>query len=59
MALNRNILKVELAKYTFVKIFSENLSKGTSLIYGGDESQKRTDVSIVPFNHLNDLFRIV
>ena len=42
----------------FVKIFSEHIPKGTGLIYGGDESQKRTDVSIVPFKHLNDLFRL-
>jgi len=42
----------------FVKIFSEHVPKGTGLIYGGDESQKRTDVSIVPFKHLNDLFRL-
>ncbi|MDY6987090.1 MAG: ATP-binding protein [Thermodesulfobacteriota bacterium] len=43
----------------FVKIFSEHVPKGTGLIYGGDESQKRTSVSIVPFKHLNDLFRLV
>ncbi len=40
----------------FVKIFPEHIPNGTGLVYAGDESQKRTDVSIVPFKHLNDLF---
>lgn len=43
----------------FVKIFTEHVPKGTGLVYGGNESQKRTDVSIVPFKRLNDLFRLV
>ncbi|MFO7558586.1 MAG: ATP-binding protein [Desulfobacterales bacterium] len=43
----------------FVKIFPEHVPAGKGLVYGGDENQKRTDVSIVPFKHLNDLFRLV
>ena len=43
----------------FIKIFSEYVPKGSGLIYGGGESQKRKNVSIVPFKHLNDLFRFV
>lgn len=42
----------------FVKIFPEHVSKGSGIVYGGDESQKRIDVSIVSFNRLNDLFRL-
>ena len=42
----------------FYKIFPEQVPNGMGLVYGGDESQKRTDVSIVPFNRLNDLFRL-
>ncbi len=40
----------------FVKIFSEQIPEGMGFIYGGDESQQRTDVFIVPFNRMNDLF---
>jgi len=42
----------------FVNIFPDQIPKGMGLVYGGDESQKRTDVSIVPFNRLNDLFQL-
>ena len=43
----------------FVKIFPEHVPKGAGLVYGGDEVQKRMDVSIVTFKHLNDLFQLV
>ncbi|MFH2047232.1 MAG: ATP-binding protein [Pseudomonadota bacterium] len=43
----------------FTKIFSEHVSKGAGIVYSGDESQKRTDVTIVPFQQMIDLFRIV
>ena len=42
----------------FIKIFPENVPNGSGLVYSGDEKQKRTDVSIVPFNCLNDLFQL-
>ncbi|MFO7970554.1 MAG: ATP-binding protein [Desulfobacterales bacterium] len=40
----------------FVSIFSEHVPKGMGLVYGGERRQERTNVSIVPFNRLNDLF---
>ena len=41
----------------FIKTFPEFVPNGSGLVYGGVEKQKRTDVSIVPFNCLNDLFQ--
>ena len=40
----------------FGKLFSDHIPNGSGLVYGGDENQKRTEVTIVPFTHLNDLF---
>jgi predicted AAA+ superfamily ATPase len=42
----------------FKKIFPKYVPKGMGLVYGGDKSQKRTDISIVPFHLLNDLIRL-
>lgn len=41
----------------FEKIFSDHLPKGSGLVFSGAEKQERTNVSIVPFQHLYDLFR--
>ncbi len=41
-----------------IKIFPENVQNGSGLVYSGDEIQKRTDVTIVPFNCINDLFQV-
>jgi hypothetical protein len=35
----------------------EHVPKGSGLVYGGDEKQMRTDVTIVPIQHLHALFR--
>lgn len=40
----------------FTKTFPELVPNGSGLVYGGFEKQKRTDVLIVPWNCLNDLF---
>jgi uncharacterized protein len=40
----------------FANIFSEHVPKGMGLVYGGGAGQERTDVSIVPFHRLNNLF---
>ena len=41
----------------FMRIFSDHVSKGMGLVYGGEQSQERTDISVVPFNLLNSLFK--
>lgn len=43
----------------FMKIFSGHIPKGMGLVYSGEESQKRNDVSVVPFKNLNNLFSII
>ncbi len=42
----------------FTKTFPESIHNGSGLVYGGIEKQKRTDVSIVPFKYLNDVFTL-
>lgn len=42
----------------FVYVFPEHTPKGSGLVYGGDETQQRTDVSIVPYRRLNSLFSL-
>jgi predicted AAA+ superfamily ATPase len=42
----------------FFKLFPENVLSGSGLVYSGEEIQKRTDVSVVPINCLNDLFKL-
>lgn len=39
-------------------VFPDHTPKGSGLVYGGDESQQRTDVSIVPFRQLKSLFSL-
>jgi hypothetical protein len=40
----------------FANIFSEHVPKGMGLVYGGGAGQERTDVSIVLFHCLDNLF---
>jgi hypothetical protein len=40
----------------FANFFSDHMPWGSGLVYGGNESQQRTGVSIVPFQHLDRLF---
>jgi predicted AAA+ superfamily ATPase len=37
-------------------VFSDHIPKGGGLVYAGEQSQQRTDVSIVPIRQLNLLF---
>jgi predicted AAA+ superfamily ATPase len=41
----------------FIKTFPERIPAGSALVYAGDEPQKRTNISIVPFSNLSALFR--
>jgi hypothetical protein len=40
----------------FVKIFPDHTPNGSGLVYGGETSQQRTAVTIVPFHDSNRLF---
>lgn len=40
----------------FSKILPGQIPKNSGIVYGGHDVQHRTDVSIVPFVHLDDLF---
>ena len=39
----------------FIKLFPDNLPNGGGIVYGGENSQDRTNISIVPFRGLSDL----
>jgi len=41
----------------FTKLFPDNIPNGTGLVYGGETTQKRTTVNIVPFKNLARLFK--
>lgn len=40
----------------FAKLFPDHMPWGSGIVYGGDETQKRTGVLIVPLHQMNDLF---
>jgi predicted AAA+ superfamily ATPase len=40
----------------FARVFPDNIPRGSGLVYGGENAQKRSDVTVVPFFHLYDLF---
>lgn len=40
----------------FARIFGRNVRKGSGLVYGGDEEQLRSDVTVVPLSRLRSLF---
>jgi len=40
----------------FKKVYPDYIPGGGGIVFGGEEGQKRTDVVIVPFRHLYDLF---
>ncbi|MBU1168509.1 MAG: ATP-binding protein [Proteobacteria bacterium] len=40
----------------FKGLYENRMPKGSGLVYGGDEQQNRSDVSIVPFSRVNDLY---
>lgn len=39
----------------FAKIFPDRIPAGSGIVYGGDTAQQRSDVTIVPFQHLSHL----
>ena len=43
----------------FARVFPDNIPRGSGLVYGGEDAQKRSDVTVVPFFHLYDLFEVV
>jgi hypothetical protein len=45
-------LKVAFANCT---VFPDNLPRGGGLVYGGEDAQKRSDVTVVPFYQLYEL----
>lgn len=52
MTINREYFK---GLNHIAKVFPNNVSKGSGLVYAGDEKQHRTNVSVVPIQHLQDL----
>jgi predicted AAA+ superfamily ATPase len=42
----------------FIKLFPNRIPAGSGLVYGGDETQSRTGVSIVPLSHLDTLLTL-
>lgn len=40
----------------FAQLFPDNIPRGSGIVYGGEEAQQRTDVSIMPIKSLTDLF---
>lgn len=42
----------------FVKLFPDQIPKGSGIVYSGDQAQKRTNVTIVPFHQMNSLFSL-
>ena len=55
MTINRDYFK---GLKHFAYVFPDHIPKGSGLIYGGIEKQQRTNVSIVPFPYLNNLFNL-
>ena len=39
----------------FARVFPDNLPRGGGLVYGGEDAQKRSDVTVVPFYQLYEL----
>jgi hypothetical protein len=42
----------------FIKLFPKRIHAGSGLVYGGNEHQSRTGVSIVPLSHLSTLLSL-
>ena len=40
----------------FSKIFGNSIPRGSGLVYGGQEGQRRTDVTVVPVYGLQELW---
>lgn len=39
----------------FARVFPANIPRGSGLVYGGEDAQKRSDVTVVPFYQLHEL----
>ena len=53
MTINRDYFK---GLKHFAKLFPDHIPWGSGLVYGGKKAQRRTDVSIVPYQQVYDLF---
>jgi uncharacterized protein len=53
MTINRDYFK---GLKHFANLFPDHIPRGSGLVYGGKEAQRRTDVTIVPYQQLSDLF---
>ncbi len=42
----------------FAKVFPDHIPRGSGLVYGGEDAQKRTDVAIFPVYHLQKLWEM-
>jgi len=40
----------------FAKLFPDNIPRGRGLVYSGEEAQRRMDIAVVPYQHVDDLF---
>jgi len=55
MTVNRDYFK---GLKHFAKVFPNQIPKGGGIVYGGKESQKRTNVSVTPLSDLYDLLEL-
>ena len=39
----------------FARVFPDNIPRGSGLVYGGEDAQKRSDITVVPFYQLHEL----
>jgi hypothetical protein len=39
----------------FARVFPDNIPRGSGLVYGGEDAQKRSDINVVPFYQLHEL----
>jgi len=53
MTINRDYFK---GLKHFAKLFPDNIPRGRGLVYSGEEAQRRMDIAVVPYQHVDDLF---
>jgi predicted AAA+ superfamily ATPase len=53
MTINRDYFK---GLKHFAKLFPDNIPWGSGLVYSGEEAQRRMDIAVVPYQHVDDLF---
>ena len=42
----------------FARVFPDHIPNGSGIVYSGDQGQKRTNVTIVPFQQVNTIFSL-